>query len=303
MIESAAVDRILIIDDEPFELSLFRDMLDDGRYRFETATSGRQARRIIDERGEDLRAVLLDWNLADEDGLELLRWIKEHPKLADVETVVQSADFVPDFVQCGIDCGAFYYLTKPFEKAQLQAIVRAAIASFDLKRTLAAKIEETEDTIRMMTSGSFRVRTREEARLLAIHLGSACSDPQRGVGLLELLLNAVEHGNLEIGYDDKGQLLSEGDLEREVDKRLRAPEYRDRWVTVDVDRRPDHFDVVITDQGPGFDFERYLTLDENRLFDSHGRGVLLANTALDLEYLPPGNRVRVAVPVRDESGG
>lgn len=53
---------------------------------------------------------------------------------------------------------------------------------------------------------------------------------------------------------------------------------------------------MITDEGSGFDFERYMVLDEDRLFHSHGRGVLLASAVLDIEYLPPGNRVRVVLP-------
>ncbi|MEE8522775.1 MAG: response regulator, partial [Thermoanaerobaculia bacterium] len=230
------------------------------------------------------------------DGLELLRWIKAHPDLADVEVVVESTEFVPENVQAGVACGAFYYLTKPFEDFQLRAILRAAVATTDLRRALAEKIAETEDSLHLLTHGVFHLRTPQEAQLLAVHLGSVCEDPQKAVGLLELLLNAVEHGNLRIAYEEKGKLRARRQLREEIHRRLELPEYRERKAEVEFTRRDGQIEVLITDEGPGFDFERYMVLDEDRLFHSHGRGVLLASAVLDIEYLPPGNRVRVVLP-------
>ena len=36
-------------------------------------------------------------------------------------------------------------------------------------------------------------------------------------------------------------------------------------------------------------------VDPRRLFDAHGRGILLAGDALDLQYVDPGNEVRVSI--------
>lgn len=288
---------ILIIDDEPGDLSGLMKMSEAARFRLETATSAEEARRLIDDKGSRYSAILLDWVLADGDGVELLRWIKAHPDLADVEVVVESAEFVPDSVKAGIACGAFYYLTKPFEDAQLRAILRAAVATTELKRALEVKISETENCLRLLTHGTFRFRTPEEARLLAVHLGAVCGDPQKGIGLLELLLNAVEHGNLGITYKEKGELRARRQFHEEVERRLELPEYRERQAEVEFTRRDaGRIEILISDEGPGFDYERYMVLDEERLFHSHGRGVLLATAALELEYLPPGNRVRVVLP-------
>ncbi len=288
---------ILIIDDEPAELSNLLEMLAAGYFRLETATSGHEARRLIDEKGDSFHAILLDWSLRDDEGLALLQWTKEQADLADVEVVVQSADFVPENVQAGISCGAFYYLTKPFEEAQLRAILQAAVSTTDLKRALAKKVSETEDSLRLLNQGTFYFRTPDEAKLLAVHLGSVCGDPQKGVGLLELMLNAIEHGNLGIDYEKKGELRARRQMQEEIQRRLELPEFRDKRVEVEFTRRGETYEVLITDEGPGFDFERYMVLDEDRLFHSHGRGVLLASAALELEYLPPGNRVRVVLPI------
>jgi len=110
-------------------------------------------------------------------------------------------------------------------------------------------------------------------------------------------LNAIEHGNLAISYEEKGKLLAKRQHAKELKRRLSLPEYRDRFVEVRIERVLGTLIVRITDQGLGFDFERYMTLDKKRLFDSHGRGVLMASSTLDLAYFPPGNLVEVRLPV------
>ncbi len=110
-------------------------------------------------------------------------------------------------------------------------------------------------------------------------------------------MNAVEHGNLGITYDEKGRLLEEGKLADECQKRLTLPEYRDRRVEVRLSRGRGSIKITIRDEGEGFDFEKYKTIDEERLFHSHGRGVLMASATLDLEYVAPGNKVAIRLPV------
>ena len=292
---------ILIVDDEPFDLSVLEQMLDEADYRLVKATSGRETRQIITGQRPDLAAILIDWVLPDTDGVELLTWMKTRPELGDVEVIVHSVEFDPEHVEQGIDCGAYYYLTKPLEELQLEAIVRAAISSFELKQRLKEKVKATEDAFRLLDHGRFRFRSIEEAELIAVHIASACGAPDCSIGLRELLVNAVEHGNLEIGYDEKGKLLAQRRLEAERRRRLGLAKYRERFVEVSLQRLPDQMEVTIKDSGKGFEFERFLTIDEDRLFDAHGRGVLMASTCLELEYIQPGNHVRVRLPI--EAGG
>ena len=49
--------------------------------------------------------------------------------------------------------------------------------------------------------------------------------------------------------------------------------------------------------GSGFEFERFLTLDDNRVFDNHGRGIAILNTMYPLRYMGVGNRVTVDIPL------
>jgi hypothetical protein len=70
---------------------------------------------------------------------------------------------------------------------------------------------------------------------------------------------------------------------------------------VNLRRTRKTLNVTVQDEGAGFDFERYMMLDKERMFDSHGRGVLMASATLDLQYIPPGNRVEVRLPLDIES--
>jgi DNA-binding response OmpR family regulator len=278
-------------------------MLEDATYRFETASTGAEAKDIVRGRGHEITAILIDWILPDVDGVELLGWIKSQPQLADVEVVVHSAEFAAENVQKAIEAGAYYYLTKPFEEPQLEAIIRAAVTSFELKRRLMGKAKETEDAFRLLHAGSFQFRTTNEAELLAAHIASGISHPGLCLGLAELMLNAVEHGNLEIGYEEKGKLLTERRFVSELERRLSLPEYRNRRAQVKLRRTREMMKVTIKDEGAGFDFDRYMTLDKKRMFDSHGRGVLMASATLDLRYIPPGNQVEVRLPLSNASDG
>lgn len=287
---------IAIIDSEPFELSRMEQMLDSEDYRFRKATTAAAAKELLATLGNGTTAVVLDWVLPDIDGLELLGWIRSQPFASDVEVIVHSEQFIPENVEKAIDMGAYFYLTKPFDAPQLRAIVRAAVEAIELRRELDRLARETRDAVCLLDTGVFRFRTVEEAELLAIHLASACDQTDLSVPIRELLVNAVEHGNLGITYDEKGRFLQEGSLLDEYRQRLSHPVYRHRLVEVTLHRTSEARSITIKDEGDGFDFEKYRTIDPARLFDVHGRGVVIASATLDLEYVPPGNQVRVRLP-------
>lgn len=289
---------ILIVDNEPAALESLKRMLEGESFGIQAAASGAEAKKLLLRDPGSLLAVLLDWTLPDVDAIGFLQWIRSEPSLADLEVIVHSEEFDPENVKNGIECGAYYYLTKPFDEPQLEAIVRAAVSTCQLRRRLVTEVEATQDAFQLLDIGRFRFRTVEEGDLLAIHIASACGQPDATLGLRELFLNAVEHGNLGITYDDKTQLVEEGNLEQERRRRLELPDYRDRRVEVTVQQVPSRMDVTVRDEGQGFEYERFLTMDEERLFDAHGRGVMMAASTLEIEYLPPGNHVRISVPIQ-----
>ncbi len=292
--------KVLIIDNDRSELEALAEMVEDWGFEAIPVRTAREAREVIEDSGETLDTILLDWRLPDGEGLDVLQWIKERPTGAEVEVIIQSGTVVPGEIRRGIRKGAYYFLTKPYSDPQLHALVQAAISSRNLKRKVRTSVAEVKDCFCLLSEGVFLLSTIDDAEQLAAHIGSASGDPQRGIGVLELLLNAIEHGNLGISYNEKSELLAAGELGTVVAARLASKKYRDKRVRVEMKRKNAHLELLIEDCGRGFDFEKYLTFDPERLFHAHGRGVLLARAVLDVEFIYPGNKVRVTVPIGDE---
>ena len=290
------VKRLLIVSRDGSERDAIRHTLIREGYTVDTVDSVSKAQEILGS-GEHWDLALIDWNLADSDCVELLEWIHREASDSRPEVILQSSKVSPEDLRKGLENGAYYYLTRPYQMAQLQAVVRTALSDSDLKRSLAQKIQHAEDTCRLLHEGTFRFRTLVEAEALAVGLASMCHADERGLGLMELLVNAVEHGNLGIQYQEKGRLLADGTYEKEIERRLGLPENRDKHVKVSVRKHAGQMQIVIEDSGVGFDFDCYQDFDQDCIFDSHGRGILLARAMLDLQYIEPGNKVQVTIPL------
>ncbi len=141
---------------------------------------------------------------------------------------------------------------------------------------------------------SYDVRTLAEARDLANVLAAAHPDPDRVViGMTELLVNAVEHGNLGITYQEKADLLDRGQFDTEIDRRLALPELASRRVRVTLRRDAETVETRIEDEGEGFDWRPYLDYDPERALDPNGHGIAIARGMSfdDVAYQGRGNVV------------
>jgi len=303
-----AATRALIIEDNDFTRRLLATQLEAMGYETVGASDGVEGWNILDREGKAFDVVLLDRRMPNMDGMEVLSRIKASSDLQALPVIMQTAADSQQEIIEGIKAGVYYYLTKPFEPAVLLSVTASAVADYSRYRSLQRDVDQRTQALALMEDGRFRFRTVREGRDLAVILASAMPNPQRVViGLSELMLNAVEHGNLGITYDEKSTLLKERRLEQEMAERLTRPEYKDRVVEVEFERQPDCVIVTITDQGEGFDWQKYMEMDPKRVFDSHGRGIALAHDlSFDaLEYMGQGNQVMATVatgprPVRDD---
>ena len=128
---------------------------------------------------------------------------------------------------------------------------------------------------------------------LAVSLSEKFPQPEQVIiAIYELLINAVEHGNLEIGFEDKSKLLRLGLWETEVKKRLLLPQYADRKTSIEINDEDDKIVITISDQGQGFEWNEYITkeIDYKEL---HGRGLLIVFSSgfNDIIFNETGNQV------------
>ena len=286
--------QLLLVDDSPLNLKILLEFLPQPDYRCTTAQGGLQAWEMLEAQPDRFHAVLLDRIMPEMDGMEVLRKMKQHPVLSQIPVIMQTAASTHQQTLEGLQAGAYYYLAKPFEKATLQAIVDAAVRDHISYLEVRQDLRRTTTTMRQLDSGTFRFKTPEEAKNLAMLLAHAYPDANRVVtGILELTLNAIEHGNLNIGYKEKSRLIEEEQLDSEIERRLSDPLYSSREATAQFVRRPDTLSLHISDQGKGFEWQKYLNFDPDRAFDTHGRGIAMANKlSFDtIEYRGNGNQV------------
>ncbi|MBI4756849.1 MAG: response regulator [Betaproteobacteria bacterium] len=297
--------RILVVDDEPANLFLMSEVLGNDGYGLVEADSGEHAWQILqsDIGGFDL--MVLDRMMPGMSGLDLLERIKTTPRFTHLPVIMQTAASSPEQVLEGLRAGAFYYLTKPYDPASLVTIVRAVLSDMESRRALEGGIASRDRTLHLLSEGRFRFATLDEARDLATLLAGMCPEPARVViGLGELLVNAVEHGNLGITYQEKKHLMAEGTWDDEVARRAALPRYGSRQATTSVAVGRDAIEFEIRDAGDGFDWENFMELSPDRAFDPNGRGIAIARmVSFDrVEFIGSGNAVRARVDLPRHAG-
>jgi hypothetical protein len=237
------------------------------------------------------------------DGIALLKRMAADGRFSDLPVIMLTADNRQEDIVEGLAEGARYYLTKPSTAEVLTAVIKSVLAEYRQRRELRVLIGRQSGNLHLMRRGEFCCRTLEEARDLALLLADASMYPARTVsGYSELLVNAVEHGNLGISYAEKSRLLGEGRWLDEVEARLKLPEYAGRVVDVVLERTDAVCRVTITDQGRGFDWASYVDFSPDRVFDLNGRGIAMSRALSfdSLEYLGSGNSVVTTVRRSDD---
>lgn len=289
---------VLAVDDDAVNRHIIGEILRRDQMDVSFADSAEQALHLLDDPQAHFDIVVLDRMMSGMDGIEVLRRMKNAPRLADTPVVMQTAAGAPDEVSEGLSAGARYYLTKPYAPDALRTIVRAALNDVRSRNELQVRVESTVGALGLLQSGAFECRTIEEAQALSGLLAHLGAEPRVAVvGLWELLANAIEHGNLGIDCLQKSELLRRDGWLTEVYRRQQLPAFRDLRVRVEVERRGDEMEFCVRDQGPGFDFAKYLELDPNRAFEPNGRGIALARLTSfrTLGYEGSGNIVRATL--------
>ncbi|MCW8854111.1 MAG: response regulator [Gammaproteobacteria bacterium] len=285
-------DSILIVDDTPENIDILSGILKFD-YDVLAAPSAQVALKIAQS---DMQPdiILLDVMMPEMDGFELCEKLKADPLTQKIPIIFVTANTDKESVSKGIELGAYYYLTKPVNPSTVTAIVRSALSQLSEYKSLQQEVQKAVSTMGLLLNGCFQFRTIDETRNLALVLAKMAPDPVRLVsGLTELMVNAVEHGNLGITYDEKGQLNEQRGWRQEVERRLALPENSDKKATIYIERNDSEIRFRIIDQGPGFEWRSYLEIDASRADHTHGRGIAMSRmlSFSSIEFLGTGNEV------------
>lgn len=113
--------------------------------------------------------------------------------------------------------------------------------------------------------------------------------------LMELLVNAMEHGNLDISFDEKSEALESNEYYKLLYNRQQNPNYKNKRIIVEFSLNSEKVEIRITDEGKGFDHKRQMSKAEKEgpnLKLAHGRGIQMAKSFFHtFEYNEKGNSV------------
>lgn len=285
---------ILIVDDELLNLEIISEYLNEKNYKISTAEDGDIAWTMLEKDPNEFDVILLDRMMPNMNGMEVLHNIKHHPILQHCPVIFQTAKATVSDIAEGMSAGAYYYLTKPFDEEILLSVIQTAVNDRLRFKQIQKNLEQTNLTLGMLKSADFEFKTLEEARSIASLISNVCPEPENIVmGLTELMVNAIEHGNLGISYNEKTILNNNGKWSEEISNRLQRKENKDKTATISFNRYSDYIEIIIIDQGVGFDWTNYMDFDPNRVMDNHGRGIAVANklSFSAIKYRGKGNEV------------
>ena len=285
---------ILAVDDNPTSLHLLGSMLERNDFDVQTAANGLEAMDIMNKYYNEIDIILLDRMMPEMDGIEVCKAMKADEKLRNIPIIMQTAANHPEVINEGIAAGVFYYLTKPLSQEMLLSVVDAAGKQIRRHKQLRIEMERRKISFGLVQILKCTFKSLDEAEGMSVFLANFFDEPDRTLtGISELLINAVEHGNLGISYNEKSNLVTEQKWQEEISKRLSDPLYKDRQVTVTFERKNDTCYIQINDEGEGFNWKEYMDVDPSRAMHNHGRGIAMANMLCfnKLVYNEKGNQV------------
>jgi len=126
-IMSSSPPRVLVVDDSHVNLELARAVLEAGGFEVDTALDAARAREAVTRSLPDI--VLMDIQLPDVDGLQLMTEFKADPRMHGIPIVAFTAYAMRGDEARFRAAGCDAYLSKPIEVATFAASVRALLAA------------------------------------------------------------------------------------------------------------------------------------------------------------------------------
>jgi two-component system cell cycle response regulator DivK len=107
---------VLVVEDNPLMLRLFRDLLHARGFETVQDETGRNAQRIAQERQPEL--IILDVLLPAESGLTIAQSLKQNPQTAHIPILAATAFTADDMAEQMMNAGCYNCLSKPFSLDQ-----------------------------------------------------------------------------------------------------------------------------------------------------------------------------------------
>ncbi len=176
-------NRVLVVDDAEMNRELLCAILED-EYEVEMAEDGEQALAVLQERAEELDAILLDLQMPKLDGFGVLDAMRENDWISSIPVLIISAERAVDVENKCFGLGIADFIHKPFEPSLVKNRIRNNVDLFVYKNQLEQKVEAQTEAL------------RQQNKTLAMQAQKLAETNER---IIEVLGTVVECRNLESG--------------------------------------------------------------------------------------------------------
>ncbi|MBF0549864.1 MAG: response regulator [Deltaproteobacteria bacterium] len=286
--------KILVVDDDPAILKLITKVLNKWGFPVTTASDGLQALELF--RRESYPIVLTDVMMPQLNGIELLKEIRKIDPLTFVITMTAHGN--ENLAITALREGAANYIKKPFALDHIKDVVTR------IARTIKQQLRTSPDRSAVVQEWMvLEIKNDLDKIFGVVNQALSCASnivkveelSGLSIGLYEIILNAMEHGNLEINFDEKTRLIETNTYLGAMIERKCYAAFSSRTVKVISHINKTRIKVIVRDNGPGFDWRSKIgeleEMDPMELLN-HGRGILLARINFDeIRYNEAGNVV------------
>jgi len=292
--------KVLIIEDEPSVSYYLREVVVTLGHAAESVGDGALAVDVFNKFKPDL--VICDIRMPHKDGFQILEEIRRRDH--EVIFIMMTGYGSEEFAIRALELRANNYLHKPIRFEMIGALIEKyneRIRSRLVRKEVHRMVTRRQTTIEVPNRLE---RVSDVVDLMVGETVGWLTDDERfsiQLGLYELIVNAIEHGNLEITYEEKNRALYEGPSRYTelVRQRLEDPARINRRVLIEFRFENNRLEWIITDEGKGFN---WYSLPNPLAAENHenlnGRGIFLARIQFDeLTFLGSGNRVRAVKKV------
>jgi len=128
---------ILVVDDNPTQAGMIRDILETENYKVFQAEDGNKALKMLKERRFSI--ILSDMEIPGMNGYEFCRKVKDDPATKDIPLILLTVFSDTGDIIAGLECGADNFIAKPFEPDFLRFWVKHHLVNRELRKTGGAR--------------------------------------------------------------------------------------------------------------------------------------------------------------------
>ncbi len=287
---------ILVVDDEEIILNLLTEFFNDLDYEVIAATNGEDGLKAVIE-NPDISLVLTDVKMTGMSGIDLLKMIREYR--TDLPVVIITGFKTIENAVAAVKYGAIDYISKPFDLKSVKKVIENIFSSLE-KDSYSTNIKKY--LLEQYFKYEFKtidIKPEIIARNLAqtILETKVCTPTEYNqfyIAFTEVLINAVEHGNLGLESKVKSDDFNEEKFQEIKKERLQNKKYADKKVILELKICRDNFELTVEDSGNGFDYKSILENVDDPIasLEAFGRGFMYLNHLMDkFKFNKKGNKV------------